>query len=350
MSQQGRKILLISLTRTGSTAYASAIADALSSYNPIIITSKRAKNDFTHIDKTIETYTGKLSFILKSIPFFIKAAGLLKGYNEKERVILYLPVFHPWNLFLAMWAGVYGIPVISTVHDYHTHQGEESATTEIIQKLQMMISDKVIFLTQHQKQEALKEHPNKESHFTVLSHPILESGAYHNLDHSKEMKFLFFGRIKAYKGYELVINAADNEEIKQITIAGTGDPIKTSNSKITLINRHLTNQEISNLLSTHHVLLLPYLETSQSGILTLGIDSGIPLIISQLPGIEEQLEKPCGIWIDPTSEALTPAMTLIQSDKELYDNIKENLKSYKSKYQNTFKEKLNQLLHSLHSL
>ncbi|MDA8693517.1 hypothetical protein N9L92_05580, partial [Saprospiraceae bacterium] len=237
-------------------------------------------------------------------------------------------------------------PVVTSVHDYHTHEGEKSAATEFIQKLQMMISDKIVFLTEHQKHEALKEHPNKEEKFAILPHPILKSGASHNLDHSKEMKFLFLGRVKTYKGYKLVLASAENEEISHITIAGNGDPIDNNISKINCINRHLTNQEISELLSTHHVLLLPYKETSQSGILTLGIDAGIPMILSQLPGLEEQLEKDCGIWIKPTSEA----MIRIQSDKKLYDDIKEKLKLYKSTYQNNFQEKLDQLLDSLHRL
>jgi glycosyltransferase involved in cell wall biosynthesis len=350
LSQQGRKILFISLTRTGSTAYASAIADALSAYDPIIVTSRTAEKNFTQVDQAVETYSGTLSFIIKSLPFFIKAASLLKNYNDKEKVILYLPVFHPWNLFLAMWAAVYGIPVITTVHDYHTHIGEKSTVTEIIQKLQMMISDKVIFLTDYQRQEALKELTRKDKEYIVLPHPIIKSGIIHNLDHSKEMKFLFLGRIKAYKGYSLVLDSAENKHIYQITIAGTGNHINTTNSKISLIDRHLTDLEISELLSTHHVLLLPYKETSQSGILTLGIDSGMPIIISRLPGLQEQLDEECVVWIEPTSDGLIQAMSRIQSDKRLYDNIKAKVKSYKSVYQNNFQEKLDQLLDSLHRL
>ena len=351
MSQQGRKILFISLTRTGSTAYAASMADAITStFDAIIVTSENAKNAFSHVDKTIKTYTGKFSFIIKSIPFFIKAASLLKDYDDKDKVILYLPVFHPWNILLAIWAGIYGIPVVTTIHDYHTHEGEKSATTEFIQKLQMMISDKVVFLTQHQEQEALKEYPNKDQQFTVLPHPILNSSVQHNLGHSKEMKFLFLGRIKTYKGYKLVIASAENDKIKHITIAGDGDEINATNPKINSINRHLTDQEVIELLSTHHVLLLPYTETSQSGILTLGIDSGIPMILSQLPGLKEQLDNDCGIWIKPTVEELSTAMNKIQSDKKLYDNIKEKIKSYKSTYQNDFHEKLDQLLDNLQRL
>jgi glycosyltransferase involved in cell wall biosynthesis len=350
LSQQGRKILFISLTRTGSTAYASALADAISHIEPIIITSHDAKKEFSHVDKTIDTYNSKFSFFLKSIPFFIKASALLKEYDDKEKICLYMPVFHPWNLFLAMWAGVYGIPVISTIHDYHTHAGEKSRTTEIIQKLQIMISDKIVFLSEHQRLQALQEYPNKSLQFTILPHPIIASGTSHNLKHNSKMKFLFLGRVKTYKGYKLVIESANNSDIHHITIAGSGDAITEYNSNITYIDRHLSNKEISELLSVHHVLLLPYLDTSQSGVITLGIDAGMPMIISQLPGLEEQLDNDCGIWIEPTVDQLSSAMIDIQSNNKLYNRIKEKIKVYKNIYLSNFKDDLDQLLSEIHRL
>jgi len=350
LSDQGRKILFISLTRTGSTTYAAAIARSLSKGDCIIITSKEANKDFTHVDKTIDTYSGKFSFIYKSILFFFKASSLLREYNHSQEVIVYLPVFHPWNLIIAIWAGVLGIPVITTIHDYKTHIGERNGMTELIQRLQMSVSDKVIFLTEHQKEIATTDNPKQSEKYTTLPHPILASDAEHRLEHSEDMKFLFVGRMKAYKGYDLVIKAAESDVIHNVTIAGSGDTLDIKNSKITYINKHVSEAKLSELLSSHHVLLLPYIETSQSGIITLGLDAGIPMIISKLPGLEEQLDENCGIWIEPNVSQLSQAMEAIQSDKNLYDNLKIELKAYKANYEKIYHDKLQQLLVDLHSL
>jgi glycosyltransferase involved in cell wall biosynthesis len=350
LSDQGRKILFISLTRTGSTAYASAMAQYISSEEAIIITSKEAQKDFKRVDRTISTYSGKLSFVLNSIIFFFKASSLLKEYNDSEKVIVYLPVFHPWNLIIAIWAGVLGITVVTTIHDYKTHIGEKNRLTELIQRLQISVSDKVVFLTEHQKELAASDIPNKSENFTVIPHPILPTGTVHDLEHSEQMKFLLVGRMKKYKGYEIVIKAAESDAIHDVTIAGSGDSMEISNPKITYINRHMSGSELSDLLSTHHVLLLPYKETSQSGIVTLGIDAGIPMIISKLPGLEEQLDEKCGLWIEPNAPELLQAMIDIQNNKKLYDTLKVELKNYKSKYEKDFEEKLQQLLIDLHRL
>ncbi len=350
MSDQGRKILFISLTRTGSTAYASAMAHSISSTDPIVITSSEAQKDFVHVDRTISTYAGKISFIFNTLLFFIKASSLLRDYSDAEEVMVYFPVFHPWNLIIAIWAGIFGIPVVTTIHDYKTHIGERNGLTEFIQRLLISISDKVVFLTEHQKAMATADIPHKSENFTIIPHPILYSAADHSLQHAIDMKFLLVGRMKSYKGYDLVIKAAESDAIHNITIAGSGDDLHINNPKITYINRHVSDTELAELLSSHHVLLLPYMETSQSGIVTLAIDAGIPMIISKLPGLEEQLNQGCGIWIQPNTAELLEAMETIQNDQDLYDRMKKNLKSYRIKYEKDYQEKLQELLVNLHSL
>lgn len=349
MTLQGRKILYISLTRTGSTAYAAALASSISQSDAIIITSTESQNAFHKVDRTIDTYTGIISFIYKSIAFMLTSWQLISEYKLVTSVI-YLPVFHPWNLIIAIWAGIKNIPVVTTIHDYHTHTGEKSIVIEWLQKIQMSISDYVIFLSENQRSLALKVKPSKASKYKLLLHPPLPVKRQQNLNHEKKLKFLFLGRIKEYKGYKLILEVAQSEQIERITIAGFGDSIHSDNSKITVINEYLPDDKVSDLLSSYHVLLLPYTEASQSGVMMLGMAANIPMIVSDLPGLNEQANKSTCLWISPNTSSLRTAMERLQEDSDLYQTLKDNMKSYNLDYQKEYYESLQSLLGSLQSI
>ena len=334
MITQGRKILFISLSRKGSTDYAAEIARQMSYVDPWIVCSTESSASFDVVDKSIETYSGIFSFLIQSFLFFFRCPALIDSYKSKsDHLIIYFPVFHPWNLIISIWAGIKDIPVVTTIHDYHTHVGEKNRIIELLQKRQMDISDKIIFLTESEKNKALSYHPKYQKKSLVLLHPLLDSHANHTLGHSPDLKFLFLGRLKAYKGYQLLINAANHGSIQHITIAGSGDTSISSIDKVSVINTHLSNSEITHLIETHHVLVLPYIDASQSGVLTLGIDACIPMIISQLPGLQEQISESACAWTEPSTNALRDAMLRLQDDAEYYQSIKINLTNYKEEFQ-----------------
>jgi len=349
LTLQGRKILYISLTRKGSTAYAATVARSISQSDAIIITSTESQYAFDKADHTITTYTGYFSFIYRSLAFMLRSWQLLSEYKS-ESALIYFPVFHPWNLIIAIWAGVKNIPVVTTIHDYHTHSGEKNKLIEHLQKIQMSISDYVVFLSQNQRSLALKDNPSKKSKYKLLIHPILHVNQKQNLGHERKLKFLFLGRIKEYKGYKLILEAAHSEQIESITIAGSGDSLQSSNPNITVINEYLTDNKVSELLSSHHVLLLPYTEASQSGILMLGMAANIPMVVSDLPGLDEQANKNTCLWIGPEASSLRAAMERLQEDSDLYYTLKDNMENYSHEYRKRYSESFQSLLDDLHRL
>jgi len=343
LNSQGRKILFISLSRTGSTDYAAEMASQMSYIDPWIVCSSQSSETFDVVDRSIETYSGVISFLFQSCLFFFRCPALIDSYKSKsDHLIIYFPVFHPWNLIISIWAGIKDVPVVTTIHDYHTHVGEKNRISELLQKRQMDISDKIIFLTESEKNKALSYHPKYQKKSLVLLHPLLDSHANHTLAHNPDLKFLFLGRLKAYKGYQLLINASNHGSIQHITIAGSGDTAISSIDKVSVINKHLSNSEITQLIESHHVLVLPYKDTSQSGVLTLGIDACMPMIISQLPGLQEQISESACTWIEPNKNALRDAMLRLQNEPEYFNSIKINVtnykKDFKSKWESNFKE------------
>jgi len=298
-------------------------------------------------NEALSTYTGKKDFAIRSFRFFKESKTLLDRYQKNHpELTIYFPVFHPWNLILARKAKALNIRVVTTVHDYKTHQGEKSKVVEIVQNRIVQLSDKVIFLTENEKQKAIGDNKTLTNRSFVLEHPILHVSKKNTLDHTSQLNILFLGRLKQYKGYHLLSEIADNLDVGQITIAGDGDDSITVSTRVNLINKYLSEREISNLIQTHHILVLPYLEATQSGIITLGIQSEMVMIISDLPGLKEQLDDLSASWIQNNKKSLEIAIRNLQNDPNEFYEIKNNLKVFKERFENRWNSKFQKLMSS----
>lgn len=116
-----------------------------------------------------------------------------------------------------------------------------------------------------------------------------------------QAKFLFFGIIRANKGVDLIV-AAINILIKKYpgisaTIAGRSDEgywrsyerLIEDESAFNLLIRTIDENEVPSLFVSHHCLLLPYRDVTQSGVLLTGYNYGLPAIASDLAGFREYI-------------------------------------------------------------
>jgi len=200
---EGRKILFISLTRTGSVEYAASLLDKIKDLEPLVICSEETATIFPNNVLNVKTYSGFGSFFLRTL--FINSV-IIKHLNRFKKMhsnlSLFFPVFHPWNNIIAKWAKKNDIPIVSVIHDTEMHLGEENKKIFFLQKKLMEISDKVVFLTETEKLKAIKLQILREDKTAVISHPIISIGASHQLRHDRRLKILYLGRLKTYKGVD----------------------------------------------------------------------------------------------------------------------------------------------------
>lgn len=110
--------------------------------------------------------------------------------------------------------------------------------------------------------------------------------------------YLFFGRIDKYKGIGRLLKAYGMlpERPLPLVIAGSGrltaDELKAASEiqEVVLINRFIDDAELPWLFSNSKVVVLPYIEASQSGVLAMAYHYGKPVIVSDLPGLTEFVE------------------------------------------------------------
>lgn len=149
------------------------------------------------------------------------------------------------------------------------------------------------FITNGRHQfEVLKEkYPDRQVFFGKFPTLITDKIANGRIE-PPELKgvkdyILFFGRIEAYKGVELLIEAYLKSSIRnkcKLVIAGKGKINATVNdSEIILINRYIDDEEVASLYINAAIVAYPYISATQSGVLSMASYFKKPMIVSDVP-------------------------------------------------------------------
>lgn len=191
---------------------------------------------------------------------------------------------------------------ISICHDPVPHSNMDDTARKRFEK-RMQQFDGYIVLTRSFIPILKEKYQIPDAHIFYMRHGLMEY--QHSLtekpsaDPLKEINFLFFGRILDYKGLHLLADAyrivSDQYKNVSLTIAGNGnfDPYRDeygSLPNIRIVNCYIENNEIEHFFSTGNtIVVLPYLDSTQSGVIPIAFDFGVPVIASDTEGLTEQL-------------------------------------------------------------
>ena len=98
---------------------------------------------------------------------------------------------------------------------------------------------------------------------------------------------LFFGRVSAYKGIDLLYNAFLDGNIEtKLVIAGNGTPYfsrRKDEHDVIWINRFIRDEEVRMLFSNAKVVVYPYIQATMSGVLSIAHYFETKTVVSDLP-------------------------------------------------------------------
>ncbi len=137
--------------------------------------------------------------------------------------------------------------------------------------------------------------------FITLPHPTFpfDNQSQNRLPPLSEKYILLIGRIKKYKGFELFINSWAQSNIGseiELVVAGQGKlkrrllnrKMLTRNANFNFINRWLSDSEVRHLIENSSLVVFPYTEASQSGMIPTVKKYEKPLYITNTKGLIEQ--------------------------------------------------------------
>ncbi len=211
------------------------------------------------------------------------ASSLISLLQKKPSNNLLFIMSHPWNPYLLKRLNKSRIQTISIIHDDRPHLGEIWPTRQHLLR-EYNHANLVVFLSHHVAKSFNGKNANLILSLDAL--PLVDSK-------EKIQRILVPGRIRKYKGLSQVLEHLMHAPADfEIVIAGQGKfkPSETSARKINLQNRWLSANDFEALIMESSHVLLPYLEATQSGVISIAKLYNCRILINDVGGLIEQLE------------------------------------------------------------
>jgi glycosyltransferase involved in cell wall biosynthesis len=279
----------------------------------------------------VDTYSGLLSAALATarIPAlrhdfarYIKSAGIDVVVSSMQ---------HMWTPFFLAPIKKAGAKLIVTVHDAAPHPGDTTIGWDMTMRSQMEAADGVLALSGHVADALTARYGVPRAQIATVSLPAFDFGAAQTaraFPAGRPVRLLFFGRIKPYKGIDLMLDAVrllERTHDVTLTIAGQGDLSLYAEKiaalkSVNIVNRWIAEDEVGALLTAHDVLLASYAEASQSGVIPSAYGAGLPVVASGVGGLCEQVDDGVTGMLakESTPEAYAQAIARLIGDRAVY--------------------------------
>jgi glycosyltransferase involved in cell wall biosynthesis len=214
--------------------------------------------------------------------------------KSKSKTINVFLMPSPQDAILHRILRLRGEKSVFLIHDSTPHPGELWPRRKSID-WRINKADGIVFLSEHVRRQAEGKLSTKNT--VVLAHPPFKSltklgeNAESIKSSDKSLPtMLFIGRIRKYKG---IIQLVTFKELIQdkfhLVIAGEGN-LPDGLNDFEVHNYWLSESEMSRFLADADVVIFPYIEASQSGIIPAAIQLNKVMIVSKIDGLLEQVE------------------------------------------------------------
>lgn len=146
----------------------------------------------------------------------------------------------------------------------------------------------------------------------------------------------FIGRIDVYKGVDILVDAFSKIKTNglRLLIAGSGQIDDQTmqkineNENIILDNRYIKNEEISRIMASTDLIILPYINATQSGVIPMAFAFGKAVIATNVGALSEQVPEGTGILTEVDSDDIAKAIDYMYLYPERILEYGETAKNY----------------------
>lgn len=262
--------------------------------------------------------------------------GLLRRIREIDPDVVHVQQGHLWfNLALPL---LRPYPLVLTIHDHTHHPGDRPSrkTPQAVMSFAFRRADHVIVHGEALKREVVERRRLRDARVHVVPHVAVgDGGAAPDADGDGRV-VLFFGRIWPYKGLEYLIRAeplvaAEVPDVHTV-IAGTGEDfaryrrLMAHPERFRVHDEFVSNERRAELFATAAVVVLPYVEASQSGVVPVAYAFGKPVVATTVGALPEAVEDGrTGLLVPPRDEAaLAQAIVSLLRDPALRRKLGAN--------------------------
>ncbi len=229
-------------------------------------------------------------------------------------------------------------PLVVTVHDPTPHLGDllSRKTPQFMTDIAYRRATALI-VHNEQVREVMAKRGFASKRSFVVPHPTLGE-PYSASSEEAGADILFFGRIWPYKGLEYLIAAepligAEIPEVR-IVIAGTGEEMAryrammVNPERFEILNEFIPDDQTSELFRSASVVVLPYVDATQSGVIPMAYHYARPVVATAVGGLPSQIDDgETGFLVPPRDEgALAEAIVRLLKNPALRARLGANAK------------------------
>jgi glycosyltransferase involved in cell wall biosynthesis len=222
-------------------------------------------------------------------------------------------------------------PLIFTIHDFKAHPGDQrfQQTPFCIEMFARRRADELIVHTGQVRELMVRQLHGRAENISIIPHIQIGEDLSSDTAEEDEHLILFFGRIWEYKGLEYLIKAEPLIGARvpnvRIMIAGRGEDFSryaammVHPDRFIIHNEYIPEERAAEYFRSASVVVLPYIEASQSGVIPLAYSAAKPVVATRVGGLPEMVEDgSTGYLVAPRDSAqLAEAITRLLLDKPL---------------------------------
>lgn len=249
--------------------------------------------------------------------------------------VVHLQKGHLWFNASIPWLARY--PLVVTIHDPRHHVGDKSSgkTPQAVLDFGYRQADQVIVHGHALKDIVHRDLRIDRNRIHVIPHIAIGRGAGPSdlgdgpePSPAGELRALFFGRIWPYKGLEHFIRAQPAVSARipdaRFVIAGRGEDFQKYRDMIEdpsafeIHNRWIEDGERHQLFASAGVVVLPYIEATQSGVIPIAYAHARPVVATRTGGLPDIVDDGVtGLLVPPGDHAaLADAISALLLDPQ----------------------------------
>lgn len=295
----------------------------------------------------------KVNKLLNILYYLFSLLSLIEIIKRNNYKIVHIQgmYFLPMNFITAKLVQALGCKIVFTPHN--TFQRYNKTSLEWFYLWLLTHSSEIIVHSQFDKERLIQHYHIEGKKIEIIPHgnygffKVSKDTLSQKTNEHKKRNILFFGYIRPDKGLDYLIEGfgqflkkLPSQDRTQYVLKIVGRPEGSFQKYASLIEKYrLENhveqvleyipfEEVEHYFEETDLLVLPYLEISQSGVLQLAMSFGKPLIVSNVGGLPEIITDGVNGFVVPpkNAEELAKKLLIAFKDEALLQEMgKKNL-------------------------
>ena len=337
---RSRARLRVALISTNFGEYCVRLANAVSRHADVLLVlpQRLAAPHAEKLGAAVHLFSFQSPRLRQPLRQFQAIRRVFREIEDFAPDVIHYQGLHPWfDLALPFWRRY---PLVCTVHDFRPHPGDKLSqkTPFWVEMFVRRRADQLIVHSQHVRTLMVQQLGGSGENISLMPHIQIGQELASPMMEEDEHLILFYGRIWEYKGLEYLIRAEPliSAQIPnvRIMIAGQGEDFSryvrmmVHPERFIVHNEFISEDRTAEYFRRASVVVLPYIEASQSGVIALAYSSAKPVVATTVGGLPEMVEEGrTGYLVAPRDAAdLAKALVRLLLDPTLRRQMGANAK------------------------